>query len=190
MLDAFVQMSAVTMLTDRATTASTFRAGLTACAYDSGRPPDGGLRPARAAGPGGVPPPLPRHPSRAGGVGDHGEQPAATARADVPHASQRVLPTLRRPRPDPARHAARLRDRTESPRRAPGAPRRRAGARAMTPRDALLDLVARVGGPRWRGGASQRDRTTPVASGGRWGPAGAPAPGPGASRHDRDLSRL
>ena len=42
-----------------------------------GWPPHGGLRPARAAGLGGTPPPLPRHPGRAGGVGDHGHQPAA-----------------------------------------------------------------------------------------------------------------
>ena len=37
-------------------------------------------------------PPLPRHPGRAGGVGDHGHQPAATAGDDSPHPSQRGAP--------------------------------------------------------------------------------------------------
>ena len=54
---------------------------------------------------------------------------------------------------------ARLRDRAESPRRAAGAPRRREGTCGMTPRDALLDLVARVG---TRGGAAVRVSETEV----------------------------
>ena len=39
------------------------------------RQPDGGLRPARAAGRGDAPPSLPRHPGRAVGFGDHGGRP-------------------------------------------------------------------------------------------------------------------
>ena len=58
----------------------------------------------------------------------------------------------------------------------------------MTPRAALLDLVARVGDR--DGAADQRDRHPPVAGRGRLCPAGAPAPGPGASRQDRGVSRL
>ena len=60
----------------------------------------------------------------------------------------------------------------------------------MTLREALLDLVARVGA---RDGAAvlcERDRRPPVAGRGRLCPQGAPAPGPGAARQDRGLSRL
>ena len=80
------------------------------------------------------------------------DQPAATAGDDSPHPSQRVLPALRRPRPHPARHAARLRDRAKSA-------RRRGGPGGMTPREALLDLVARVGA---RDGAAVRISETDV----------------------------
>ena len=50
------------------------------------------------------------------------------------------------PRPDPARYAARLRNRADTP-------SRRGDACGMTPRAALLDLVARVGA---RDGAAVR----------------------------------
>ena len=109
-------------------------------------PPHGGLRPACAAGLGGGAPPLPRHPGRVGGVSDHGDQQAAHACDDSPLPSQCLLAALRRPRPDPARHAARLRDRAKSA-------RRRGAASGMTPREALLDLVGRVGA---RDGAAVR----------------------------------
>ena len=45
-------------------------------------------------------------------------------------------------------------------------------------------------GARRRGGADQRDRRAPVAGRGRRCPQGAPAPGPGAARQDRGVSRL
>ena len=60
----------------------------------------------------------------------------------------------------------------------------------MTPREALLDLVAWVGA---RDGAAVRISETDVR---QWpaeavaAPQGAPAPGPGASRQDRGVSRL
>ena len=60
----------------------------------------------------------------------------------------------------------------------------------MTPREALLDLVARVGA---RDGAAVRVSETDVR---QWpaeavaAPHGAPAPGPGAACQDRGLSRM
>ena len=60
----------------------------------------------------------------------------------------------------------------------------------MTPREALLDLVARVGA---RDGAAVRISETDVRqwpARGRLGPQGAPAPGPGAACQDRGVSRL
>ena len=51
----------------------------------------------------------------------------------------------------------------------------------MTPREALLDLVARVGARDGAAVRSERDRCTPVAGRGRLGSQGAPAPGSGAA---------
>ena len=65
--------------------------------------PTGSLRPARAAGLGAALHLYRVNPGRAGGVGERGDQPAATAGDDSPHPSQRLLPALRRPRPDPVR---------------------------------------------------------------------------------------
>ena len=78
-------------------------------------------------------------------------QPPQRVTIRLTHPNACSLP-LRRPRPDPARHAARLWDRAK-------APRRGGGPGGMTPREALLDLVARVGA---RDGAAVRVSETDV----------------------------
>ena len=118
---------------------------------------------------------------------------AASVITDISQPPQRVTIRLTRPNAcslpyddlglHPARHAARLRDRAKSAGRG-------GGPCGMTPREALLDLVARVGARDGAAVRGERDRRTPVASRGRLCPQGAPAPGPGASRQDGGLSRL
>jgi len=83
--------------------------------------------------------PVQRYPGGACGDGPDGRQGAAQGRDHSHHTPEFLLPQVRRARPQAARHAERLGDRTQGTGARGGCPR------GMTPQATLIELLARVG---------------------------------------------